>query len=118
MTLIYKVLVMLIINFGFHFILFLKGMKQVCKGATHEELSGKGAKDIEVTTYSGLSELEKDMSCCMKCNLRDDCEYWVRATDNKTCWLKSNDGNPVKKISKLTRRGGLRVEGIRIFFCC
>ena len=110
---------LLTITMGFyHFIYFLKGMKQVCKGATYEELSGTGAKNIEVTTYSGLSEIEKDVSCCMKCNLREDCEYWVRATDSNKCWVKSNDGNPVEKISKSTRRGGLRVGGKRIFCCC
>ena len=74
-------------------------------------MGGEGSRDVETTNYSGLSELEKDVSCCLKCNLRDDCEYWVRATDDNICWLRSNDGKPIKEISSWKRRGGFRKQG-------
>ena len=64
---------------------------EICYGATHQEMTGSGWRDVAVTFYSGKTELEKDISCCSKCSKRSDCEYWVRATDSKNCWLKSND---------------------------
>ena len=75
-------------------------------------MGGKGSRDVETTSYSGLSELEKDVSCCLKCNLREDCEYWVRATNDTRCWLKSNDGKPIKAISSRIRRGGFKKAGM------
>ena len=77
----------------------------------HQDLGGTGARDIEHTTYSGSSELEKDVSCCSKCQLRVACEYWVRATNSDSCWLKSNDGKEIEKISSTSRRGGFRDAG-------
>ena len=71
-------------------------------------MGGNGARIVEQTTYAGNTELEKDVSCCAKCNQRDDCEYWVRATNSNTCWLKSNDGNLIQETSSSTRRGGFR----------
>merc|ERR1712224_640728 len=82
-----------------------------CSGATHQEMTGSGWRDVEITTYSGKTELEKDISCCSKCSKRSDCEYWVRATDSKNCWLKSNDGNAIQGVKSNTRRGGLRFMG-------
>ena len=55
--------------------------------------------------------MEKDISCCSKCNMRDDCEYWVRATDSNNCWLKSNDRNAIREIPSSIRRGGLSTAG-------
>ena len=60
------------------------------------------------TTYSGSTELEKDISCCEKCNLKDECDYWVRATDTNKCWLKLADGKRIKSVPSGTRRGGMR----------
>lgn len=77
-------------------------------GATHQELTGEGWRDVEQTTYSGSTTLEKDDDCCKKCGLNPDCEYWVRATDSKSCWLKSNGGLKIKEEFSRTRRGGLR----------
>ena len=68
-------------------------------------------RDVEVTTYSGTTTLEKDISCCSKCNKRVDCEYWVRATDSNDCWLKSNSGNSIREVTSNTRRGSLRSKG-------
>ena len=89
---------------------FLEG----CNGATHQEMTGSGWRDVEITTYSGTTELEKDISCCSWCNQRADCEYWVRATDSNNCWLKSNDGNPIQEVTSNTRRGGFRSERVSI----
>ena len=83
----------------------------VCHGATHQDLGGTGARDVEQTSYSGSSELEKDVSCCSQCRLRAACEYWVRATDSDSCWLKSNDGKEIEEISSTSRRGGFRDAG-------
>ena len=86
-----------------------------CRGATHQEMTGEGARDVEQTTYSLLNDqsglattLEKDNDCCQKCGLNPDCEYWVRATDSNKCWLKSNGGRKIEKIPSRIRRGGLR----------
>ena len=84
---------------------------EICNGATHQDLTGSGIRDVEITTYSGITELEKDSSCCTKCNKRGDCEYWVRATDSNKCWLKSNDGNAIQEVASNTRRGGLKTMG-------
>ena len=81
-----------------------------CNGATHQELTGSGWRDVEITTYSGRTTLEKDNFCCSKCNQRVDCEYWVRATDSNKCWLKSNNGNAIQEVASNTRRGGLRTK--------
>ena len=84
---------------------------EICYGATHQEMTGSGVREVEITTYSGATELEKDISCCTKCNKRGDCEYWVRATDSNECWLKSNDGNEIQEVTSNTRRGGLKTKG-------
>ena len=81
-----------------------------CNGATHQEMTGSGWRDVEITAYSGRTTLEKDNFCCSKCNQRVDCEYWVRATDSNYCWLKSNNGNAIQEVTSNTRRGGLRSE--------
>ena len=87
-------------------------INSVCNGATHGEMTGVGARRVDLTTYDGSTELEKDISCCKKCTLNINCEYWVRATDSSNCWLKTNDGNEVQDIQSSTRRGGLRASGI------
>jgi len=87
----------------------------VCNGATHQEMGGSGARDVEVTQYSGTSEKEKDISCCTKCSLNSRCEYWVRATDSTNCWLKSNNGREIKEYSSSNRRGGLRATGYECY---
>merc|ERR1712142_388903 len=51
------------------------------------------------------------MSCCDKCNKNKDCEYWVRDTKTKQCWLKSNDGNAIIEFTSSTLRGGHRAKG-------
>ena len=79
-----------------------------CQEATHQELTGKGWRDVEKTFVKGSTTLEKDIDCCTKCGLNPDCEYWVRATDSNSCWLKSNDGQKIEERSSRTRRGGLR----------
>ena len=78
-------------------------------GATHGELAGPGAVDLNVTTYSGSNEKEKDESCCQQCSENSECEYWVRATRFNKCWLKSNRGGKIEGSSgRGLRRGGLR----------
>ena len=84
------------------------------KGATHQEISGKGARIIMQTTYSGSTEIEKDISCCTKCNENNNCEYWVREIDSNICLLKSNDGAQIEEVSSSHRRGGLRSPGKNI----
>ena len=88
---------------------------EACNGATHQELiledAGADATDtaLEVeTTYSGSTELEKDIDCCSKCNLKDECDFWVRATDSNGCWLKLANGKRIKHVSSSNRRGGMR----------
>ena len=83
-----------------------------CSSATHQDMTGSGARDVKLTTYSGSTELEKDISCCSKCKMRNDCEYWVRATDTNKCWLKSNDKNEILEVPSSLRRGGLSTTGI------
>jgi len=73
------------------------------------ELTGPGliGYDIAVVTYSGETDLEKDISCCRQCYERSDCEYWVRDIRISTCWLKSNNGATIISAWHLLRRGGI-----------
>jgi len=77
-------------------------------GATYQELQGIWAHDVAVVTYSGLTEIEKDASCCKQCAARSDCEFWVRATDSTQCWLKSNSGAEIHPTNHGHRRGGVK----------
>ena len=81
-----------------------------CSKATHQELNGKGARAVEKTTYSGETDVDKDISCCKKCAANPECEYWVRATDSNSCWLKSNDGNKINPVDSSIRRGGIKAN--------
>ena len=76
--------------------------------ATHQELGGIWAHDVAVVTYSGVTEIEKDASCCKQCAARSDCEYWVRDTFSSQCWLKSNSGNDILSMNHPHRRGGIK----------
>jgi len=64
--------------------------------AKYEEMSGT---NVEVTTVSGSTDMEKDHACCAKCSQNPECEFWVRSTTDGNCWLKkdftgsSSDGN-------------------------
>ena len=60
---------------------------------------------VHETSYLGLTEAEKDASCCAECNMHSQCTFWERATDNHTCWLKSNPGD---RHLLENRRGGYR----------
>ena len=82
----------------------------------YQELAGTGYRDVEVTTYDGSSEWDKDISCCKKCDLNKDCEYWVRATDSNHCWLKSNNGKTIEASSSSNRRGGFRASAAGTVF--
>jgi len=63
-----------------------------------------------MTTYSGVTDAEKDFSCCQKCTDEPTCEFWVRATGNDQiglCWLKKNFG---ADLASDNRRGAFRQE--------
>jgi len=80
-------------------------------GSAYQELDGSGARDIAVVTYYGSTELEKDVSCCRQCSARIECEYWVRATNTNSCWLRSNHGNTIVPKNSGNRRGGIKPLG-------
>ena len=66
--------------------------------------------DVRMTTYSGVTDAEKDFSCCQKSTDEPTCEFWVRATDNdqtRHCWLKKNFG---VNLASDNRRSALRKE--------
>jgi len=91
------------------------GVEDPCSaGATHQELGGRGARDVATVAYSGSTDAERDRSCCAACSARSDCEYWVRATNSRHCWLKSNGGNPITSTKSSVRRGGMRALEISL----
>ena len=72
--------------------------------------------DVEITNYYGSTEHEKDNSCCRKCALNLQCQYWVRATgSDDRCWLKRNEEGEIIKQAANNRRGGLRPSNLFIF---
>lgn len=79
-----------------------------CKGATHQDLTGDHHRNVEITTYEGTTEAEKDQSCCSKCQSNDECEYWVRDTTTNRCWLKSNSGHHIEAQANENRRGAVK----------
>lgn len=44
--------------------------------------------DVSVTYYEGITEDEKDASCCAKCKAEPSCTFWVRKVSGRECWLK------------------------------
>eukprot|EP00456_Euglypha_rotunda_P022185 TRINITY_DN1880_c0_g1_i2.p1 TRINITY_DN1880_c0_g1~~TRINITY_DN1880_c0_g1_i2.p1 ORF type:complete len:293 (+),score=29.53 TRINITY_DN1880_c0_g1_i2:115-993(+) len=61
--------------------------------------------DVASTTYTGNTDADKDSSCALQCNQNPNCQYWVRATDSSTCWLKTTF---VGYVSNGNRRGNFR----------
>lgn len=54
---------------------------------------GGGPGDVEYAEYDAsgqeLSELEKDASCCARCDCAAGCEFWVRDTGSSKCSLRA-----------------------------
>ena len=58
-----------------------------CRGL-HGDMLGE---DLAITTVEESSTVEeRDHSCCRQCRALQGCTFWVRASNTRDCWLKTN----------------------------
>jgi len=71
--------------------------------ACYGEIAGN---DVAVTTYSGFSPSQQDLSCLDACRAHPACDFWVRSTTSSECWLKNGFREYIDPLPTSTRRGG------------
>jgi len=64
--------------------------------------------DVAQVTYTGNTDADKDSSCCTQCKQNTACQFWVRSTDNSSCWLKKNFNG---YLAASNRRGNFKYLG-------
>jgi len=69
-----------------------------------------GEHHLYTLGYEGNTDAEKDRSCCKLCEIFRGCEYWVRATDRKDCYLMTNSGSPITQKAAPGRRSGIMAK--------
>jgi len=80
-----------------------------CRGQRGRDMLGH---DLMQTQHYGQTEEEKDASCCAQCQQNTECEFWVRSTDDATCWLKNGfTGFSDPNVTITNRRGGFSAHG-------
>ena len=85
------------------------GAASSCNVTTGQDFQGG---DVNMTVCTGVTDADKDASCCAECRANPSCSFWVRAhggpggpgdPETVSCWLK--DGFQTL-VPNAARRGG------------